>query len=145
MDIQSTFGGAVRFGRIAALACVLVAACTPSDKDVKTGSTAAVPVEDVREQVRQFALGGAEKDEAGERFYEWGDAAHPALAELTRDPTLTDEELATMVMIVAVYAHTPELFAALRTRIAAMPDAEARDMRLGMLQELESVPGIPRP
>jgi hypothetical protein len=99
-----------------------------------------VPVEEVREQVRQFALGSGYKDAAGETFWEWGEAAHPALAELLRDPTLTQEELGTIMFIVATQAHTPELFAALRTRIEALPEGEERTMQLGLLQRYEAMP-----
>jgi hypothetical protein len=102
-------------------------------------------VDEVREQVRQYSRGGGEKDEAGEHFYEWGEAAHPALAELARDPSLTDDELDAMMMIVSVYASTPELFDALHARIAAMPDAEARYLRLGLLEQYRAVPGVQRP
>jgi len=104
-----------------------------------------VSVEEVHEQVRKYDLGGGEKDEAGEQFYNWGAAAHPALAELTRDPTLTQSEMDQMMMIIAVYAHTPELFAALRSRIESIPDAEARDSRLQLLAQYEAMPAVPRP
>jgi|GEM_PF-4112884 len=122
------------------------AACGPTagggEKDAVKN---AVPVEEVREQVRQFALGGGEKDAAGEKFYEWGVAAHPALAQLVRDPTVTQEELDTIMFIVATQAHTPELFAALRTRFEAIPAGEERTMRLGLLRQYEAMPGISKP
>ena len=134
-----------RSGWIAVLLSLAAVACAPGGADDKGPAAPGVSVEEVREQVRLYAMGGGEKDEAGEKFYDWGEAAHPALAELARDPGLTDTELDAMIMIVSVYAHTPELFDALRTRIAAIPDPEARAMRLGLLEQLQASPGVAAP
>jgi hypothetical protein len=134
----------LQLGRIAALCFLAAAACAPKGAGDKAGATAApVSVQQVRERVNQYSQGGDEKDQAGEAFYNWGAAAHPALAELSRDPSLTDDELTSMIMIVAVFDHTPELFDALRTRINAEPDAQVRTMRLGLLDELQATPGVP--
>jgi len=143
MNPTLSFTRPMRFGRIAALCFLAAAACTPRAGDDKGQAKPAVSVQEVRERVNQYSLGGDEKDQAGEAFYNWGAAAHPALAELTRDPTLTDDELTSMIMIVAVYDHTPELFDAMRTRINAEPDAQVRTMRLGLLDALQAVPGVP--
>ena len=132
--------------RFAVLLVLAAAACTPSAENSEKGEAKnAVPVAEVRAQVQKFGMGGGEKDEAGEQFYNWGPAAYPALAELVRDPTVPQDELDTIMFIVATQAHTPELFAALRTRIEAMPDAEARDMRLRLLQQYEAMPSVTKP
>jgi hypothetical protein len=145
MTAISSFARRVRVGPVAVLLSLGLAACAPGGPAEKGAATAAVSVDEVRERVRQYSLGGGDKDVAGEHFYEWGEAAHPALAELARDPSLTDDELDAMMMIVSVYAPAPELFDALRTRIAAMPDAEARDLRLGLLEQYRATPGLQRP
>ena len=122
-------------------AFLALAACSSTKSDA-TPAAATVSVEEVREQVRQFGMGGGEKDAAGEKFYEWGAAAHPALIQLARDPSLTDEEADVMMFIAAVYAHTPPLFDALRERIDAMPDPEARATRLQLLEQYQAMPGV---
>ena len=134
-----------RSGWIAVLLSLAAVACAPGGVDGKGPAAPGVSIDEVREQVRLYSMGGGEKDEAGEKFYNWGEAAHPALAELARDPGLTDTELDAMIMIVSVYAHTPELFDALRTRISAIPDPEARAMRLGLLEQLQASPGVAAP
>lgn len=129
---------------IAVLSFLAAAACGSSGGDAgKSGAANTVSVEAVREQVRQFNLGGGEKDAAGEKFFNWGAAAHPAMLELTRDPSLTEEELDGLMFIVATNAHTPELFDALRARISTIPDTEARSLRLGLLEEYRALPATP--
>src|SRR5688572_33162126 len=93
MTAISSFARCARVGPMAVLLSLGLAACAPGDPVEKGGAAAAVSVDEVRERVRQYLLGGGEKDEAGARFYEWDKAAHPALAELARDPSLTDDEL----------------------------------------------------
>lgn len=129
----------------AVMAALAMGGCTSKSADSKAAAPQAVSVEEVREQVRQFGMGGAEKDAAGEQFYEWGEAAHPALIQLAHDPTLSDEEVDVLAFIAGVYAHTPPLFDALRERISAMPDPQARDMRLQLLAQYEATPGINKP
>ena len=128
----------------AAASLAALAACSSSKPDAPPAA-APVPVEQVREQVRQFGMGGAEKDAAGEKFYEWGAAAHLALIQLARDPSVTDDEIDVIMFIAATNAHTPALFAALRERIGAMPDPGARDMRLGLLAQYEAMPAAATP
>ena len=141
MKSTRSFARPLRLGRIVAL-CVLAAACTSKAADDKAGAKPAVSVEEVRARVNQYTLGGDEKDLAGEAFFNWGAAAHPALAELSRDPTLTDDEVTSMIMILAVYDHTPELFDALRAGISARPDNETRMMHLSLLDGLRNAPGV---
>ena|SRR5688572_12878340 len=94
------------------LASALLAACGGSDANSGDAASAPagrpIPVADVRAQVRQYGQGGAEKDMAGEQFHAWGAAAHPALGELIRDPSLEPWELDQLMMIVSVYAPAPE-------------------------------------
>jgi hypothetical protein len=145
MMAMPTLTRRARSGWIAVLLPLSVLACAPGGTGDKGPAAPGVSVDEVREQVRLYSMGGGEKDEAGEKFYNWGEAAHSALAELARDPGLTDTELDAMMMIVAVYAHTPGLFDALRTRIGAIPDPEARAMRLGLLEHFQASPGVAVP
>lgn len=145
MKSTRSFTRLLHLGRIAALCVLAAAACTSSAAGDKAGAKPAVSVEEVRAQVNQYTLGGDEKDQAGEAFYNWGTAAHPALAELSRDPTLTDDEVTSMIMILAVYDHTPALFEALHAGISARPDNETRTMHLGLLDAMKAVPGVPTP
>ena len=114
MTAMLTLTRGTRFGWIALLLSLTPLACAPGGAHDKGPAAPGVSVDEVREQVRLYSMGGGEKDAAGEKFYNWGEAAHPALAELARDPGLTDTELDAMMMIVAVYAHTPALFDAPR-------------------------------
>lgn len=111
------------------------------------GGPASVP--EVRALVRQFGEGGGDKDEAGEALYNLGDRARPALLEIVRDPATSLHELDNIILITSLYVKSsPELVAALRTRAAAIPDAEERIVRLGLIDGLESgaltVPDPPR-
>ena len=139
-----TLARRMRLGHGVVLLSLAAAACGSGGGEGKGAAAAAVPVEQVREQVRKFAMGSGEKDEAGEQFFNWGEAAHPGMAELARDPSLTNDELDAMIMIVGVEAHTPALFDALRTRISTMPESDERTARLGILDGLQANAGVPR-
>jgi hypothetical protein len=114
-------------------------ACGSTAPEGKGGPGAAASVPEVRALVQQFGEGGGDKDEAGEALYNLGDRARPALLEIVRDPATPLHELDSIIFITSLYVNSsPELIAALRTRAAAIPDAEERIVRLGLIDGMES-------
>lgn len=106
---------------------------------------APAPVEEVRALVRQFGMGGGEKDVAGEQFYTLAQRAAPGLLEITRDPASSVDDLQSVLFIASVYVNDPAIFQALRTRAQDLPDRAERQELTALIDGLASTPGLPYP
>jgi hypothetical protein len=132
-----------------AVLALLMAACGDGNADaakpgsMETGTPASG--EEVAALVRQFGLGGGEKDVAGEAFYDLAQRAAPGLLEIARDPATSADDLESVLFIASVYVKDPQIFEALRTRAQALPDPEERELRLQLIQGLSTTPGLPYP
>ncbi len=123
--------------RVLSAALLFAAGACGSTAPEGKGGPASVP--EVRALVQRFGEGGGEKDDAGEALYNLGDRARPALVEIVRDPATPLHELDSIIILTDLYVKSsPELLAALRTRVAAVPDAEERMVRLGLIDGMES-------
>lgn len=132
-----------------AVLALLIAACGGGDSSaakpgsMETGTPASR--EEVAALVRQFGLGGGDKDVAGEAFYNLAQRAAPGLLEIARDPATSPDDLDSVLLIASTYVKDPQILEALRTRAQALPDPEERELRLKLIQALSTTPGLPYP
>lgn len=130
----------------AAALLVLAAACGAADASSGKSSAAGnASTEQVRALVAQFALGGGEKDVAGEQFYALAQRAVPGLVEMVNDPATGVGELGTILFIASIYVPDPAVMQALRARAQALPDPAERDDLTKMMNALAGTPSLPYP
>lgn len=127
---------------------IATAACGGADAPAaETGAAAqaqATP-EEVRALVKQFGMGGGDKDVAGERFYHLAQRAVPGLVAVIGDRATPSHELGTILFIANVYVPDSAVFQALRTRIQSLPDRAERQDLTRMMNALSGGPSLPYP